>query len=497
MPVEARPGFVYSAHCPVVFMGVTNKRPVWFVVSRHWLSLLGLILLATALISSLFVLPQQIHGHFRNPYLGIIVLLVLPVIFLTGLAFVPFGIYLSKHRIREGMTEAAFERKPALQRLAWFFGLVTIVNVLIGTQITYRAVKHMETPQFCGGSCHSMSPELAAYQDSPHSRVECVECHVAPGGAGWISSKASGIRQLFETVWNTYPRPIPSALESNRLVPATETCENCHWPQKFSGVRLRLFSKYADDEANTRTDTVLLMLVGGNRISGIHNAHFGPGVHIRFASADPARQTIPWVEYRNTTTGAVRTFLGSDPPNHSTKDLPKFEMQCVDCHNRPTHTFELPERAMDRRLAFGDIPAALPFIKKEGVQLLKAKYSTTTDATERLPAALVSFYQQTYPELYSKRQEDIHQAGRAVLDIYQRNVFPELHVSWGTYPNNLGHTDFPGCFRCHDGSHVTTDGTAISQDCSSCHELLAMDEASPEILKTLGIAQRVQKVQKP
>jgi formate-dependent nitrite reductase cytochrome c552 subunit len=152
---------------------------------------------------------------------------------------------------------------------------------------------------------------------------------------------------------------------------------------------------------------------------------------------------------------------------------------------------------MDSALTFGNIPATLPFIKKEAVQLLKAKYSTTTDATERLPSALVSFYQQSYPDLYSKRQEDIHQAGRAVLAIYQRNVFPELQVSWGTYPNNLGHTDFPGCFRCHDGSHVATDGTAISQDCSSCHEPLAMDETSPEILKTLGIAQRIKTLQKP
>jgi formate-dependent nitrite reductase cytochrome c552 subunit len=238
------------------------------------------------------------------------------------------------------------------------------------------------------------------------------------------------------------------------------------------------------------------MLIGGNRVPGIHEAHLGPGVHIRFAAADPARQTIPWVEYRNSNTGAVRTFAVSDPPNHSGKDQPTFEMQCVDCHNRPTHTFELPERAMDRALAFGDIPAALPFIKKEAVQLLRAQYATTSDATEKLPAALVSFYQQNYPELYSKRREDIQQAGRAVLAIYQRNVFPDLKVSWGTYPNNLGHTDFPGCFRCHDGSHVTTDGAAISQDCSSCHEPLAMDEASPEILKTLGIAQRLQARQK-
>jgi hypothetical protein len=474
----------------------TAERPVWFLLSQHWLSLLGMALLATALISSLFVLPHQLRGHAENPYVGIISFLILPIIFFGGLLLIPIGLYLSKRRIREGMAEAGFDRKAALQRLAWFFGTVTILNLLIGTQITYRAVKHMETPQFCGGSCHTMSPEFAAYQNSPHSRVECVECHVAPGAAGWINSKTSGIRQLVETVFNTYPKPIPSALESNRLIPARETCENCHWPQQFAGARLRVFGRYADDETNTRSNTVLLMLIGGNRITGIHGSHFGPGVHIRFAAADPARQTIPWVEYRNAANGDVRRFVNPDPPSKSFDTLPKFDMQCVDCHNRPTHTFDLPERAMDKALAFGDLPVTLPFIKKKSVELLKVSYSTREEAAEKLPAALVSFYQQSYPEIYAKRAEAIHQAGRTVLGIYQRNVFPELKVSWGTYPNNLGHTDFPGCFRCHDGSHTAEDGKVITQDCNTCHEPLAMDEVSAEILKTLGITERIQKVQK-
>jgi hypothetical protein len=326
--------------------------------------------------------------------------------------------------------------------------------------------------------------------------VECVECHVAPGAAGWISSKTNGVRQLFETVLNTNPRPIPSALASNRLVPARETCENCHWPQKFGGVRLRVFSKYADDEANTRSETVLLMLVGGNRISGIHGAHFGPGVHIRFAAADAKRQTIPWIEYRNKEKGEVRHFVTPEAPPDSATALSQFDMECVDCHNRPTHTFDLPERAMDKALALGEITVGLPYIKKKSVELLKANYATGGEAAAKLPPALAAFYQQNYPDLYAARSQDIQQAGQAVLAIYNRNVFPDLKVTWGTYPNNLGHTDFPGCFRCHDGSHATADGNAITQDCNACHEPLAMEEASPEILKTLGIADRISKVQK-
>jgi hypothetical protein len=477
-------------------MNATSKTPAWFLLTRHWLSLVGAALVTTAGISWLFVLPQQLRGHVENPYVGIIVFLILPIVFFAGLALMAVGIYISKRHIRAGLPDAGFDRKVALQRLAWFFGLTTLANVLIGTQLTYRAVSYMETPQFCGSSCHTMVPELAAYRNSPHSRVECVGCHVAPGMAGWVDSKTNGLRQLFETVLRTAPKPIPSALETNRLVPARETCENCHWPQNFAGARLRVFSKYADDEANTRTETVLMMMVGGNQIKGIHGAHFGPGVHIRYAAADPKRQTIPWVEYRNTATGDVRTFVSSDPQQGPTKSLPQFDMQCVDCHNRPTHTFDLPERAMDKALAFGDIPITLPYIKKTGVELLRANYNTTQEAAAKLPSAVTSFYEQRYPDLYTKRKADVQQAARAVLAIYERNVFPELKVSWGTYPNNLGHTDFPGCFRCHDGSHTAADGAAIKQDCDSCHTPLAMDEASPEILKTLGVADRLSQFQK-
>src|SRR5262249_35850874 len=149
--------------------------------------------------------------------------------------------------------------------------------------------------------------------------------------------------------------------------------------------------------------------------------------------------------------------------------LPKFDMQCVDCHNRPTHTFELPGRAMDKALAFGEIPVALPFIKKIGMRLLRTEYRTAAEAASRMPSELVSFYRQNYPDIYARRAADIDRAAKTVLAIYNRNVFPDLKVTWGTYPNNLGHADFPGCFRCHDGTHATGDGKIIAQDCNGCH----------------------------
>jgi hypothetical protein len=448
--------------------------------------MVGVALVTTAGISWLFILPLKIHGH-ANAYVGIVLFLVLPVVFFTGLALIPLGIYLGKRHIQQGLADAAIDRRTALRRLAWFFALTTFANILIGTQVTYRAVKYMETPQFCGGSCHAMAPEQAAYQNSPHASVECVECHVAPDVAGWVSSKTSGLRQLVHTVLKTSPKPVPAGLATGKLVPSARTCENCHWPQNFSGVRLRVFSQFADDEKNTPSETVLLMLTGGNKFAGIHGAHLGPGIRIRYAATDSTRQTIPWVEYHNTTTGDSQTFADSGSTADSVKKLPTYEMQCVDCHNRPTHAFDLPERAVDKGLARGNIPVTLPYVKKESVDLLKASYSTGKEAAAKLPAAFVNFYQKDYPELYAQRSQEIRHAAEALLAIYNRNVFPELKVTWGTYPNNLGHTDSPGCFRCHDGSHTSTNGKTIGQDCDSCHQSLATDEANPEILKTLGV----------
>jgi hypothetical protein len=175
--------------------------------------------------------------------------------------------------------------------------------------------------------------------------------------------------------------------------------------------------------------------------------------------------------------------------------LPKYDMQCVDCHNRPTHTFESPERGVNNALARREIPTSLPFIKKKSIELLKAPYASNQEASGRISAELISYYQQNYPALYANQSKDIKEAAQTIIAIYNRNVFPDLKVQWGTYPNNLGHTDFPGCFRCHDGSHTSTSGAAIAQDCNSCHQLLATDEASPEILKTLGLEEHLRKVQ--
>ena len=284
-----------------------RDRPLLVLLTSHWLSFLGMGLVGTALISWLFVLPLQLRGHVDNPYIGILVFMVIPIVLVTGLVLTPVGVFLARKRARQRLAEQLVDRKAAARRMIIFLAAVTLINVVVGTQATYRAVEHMESVQFCGQSCHVMTPEFRAHAVSPHARVACVDCHVGEGARGWVESKMAGTRQLFEVVRNSYPRPIPSAIETNRLVPARETCETCHWPEKFSAARLKLITKFAEDEANTASQTVLMMMVGGSLTAGIHGSHFGPGVEIRFAAADKKRQKIPWVEFRNTRKGETRS----------------------------------------------------------------------------------------------------------------------------------------------------------------------------------------------
>jgi nitrate/TMAO reductase-like tetraheme cytochrome c subunit len=459
--------------------------------------MLGVALATTAGFSWLFALPIQLRGHTNNPYIGIVVFILIPIILVAGLALIALGIFLGRRRIEhleEGLMEA--QRRAAIRKFAIFFAVMSVINIVIGTQGTYRAVGYMETVQFCGQSCHVMKPEFSAHQNSPHLKVECVDCHVSPGAAGWLQSKMTGSRQFIDVVFNRYHRPIESAMASNRLVPSRLTCEQCHWPQKFDSVKFRVIYHFQDDANNTQTQTALMMFTGGGELGGIHGKHFGPGVEIHYAASDTARQTIPWVEYRNRNTGEVRTFLAQDSTTKSVSGLARHQMQCVDCHNRPTHTFELPERAVDSAMGLGRISPTLPFIKKKAIELLKAKYSSNEEASRIIPAEITRFYRDTDP-LVPARPDDVSNAGAEIAAIYNRNVFPDLKVTWGTYPNNLGHTDFPGCFRCHDGSHSTADQKmTITQDCNTCHEPLAVEEAAPEVLKTLGLANRITSLQK-
>jgi len=461
-------------------------------LSSNWISLAGVILVTTATIFWLFLLPVTLRGEAGSPYIGILVFMVLPVPFFAGLAMVPLGIW-RKRRItgHAGIYPPYFPplnwQNLELRRLAYFVGFTTVINIAIASQLSYGAINYMDSVTFCGLTCHSvMQPEYTAYQNSPHSKVACVNCHIGPGAGWFVRSKLSGVGQVFAVAFNTYPRPIPTPVHNLR--PARETCEECHWPQKYGEDRLLVFPKYAGDEANSLTKDVLLMKIGGgNRGIGIHGTHLGKGVVIRYAHSDEARQTIPWVEY--SVNGKKTVYATADAKPEGAANGTVREMDCMDCHNRPSHSYDLPDRALDKAMNAGAVSPALPFAKKKALEILKASYRSREEAATRIPAAFARYYQDAYPAVWATRQAEVTSSAAGVLAIYNRNIFPEMNVTWGKYPVNIGHTDFPGCWRCHDGSHGAKNGESINGDCGACHSLLATDDPNPKVLTELGITE--------
>ena len=464
-------------------------------LSNNWVSLIGVVVVTTATVFWLFLLPTTMGGGIHNPYNGILAFMLLPALFFLGLVLIPLGIYWrNRKERRQGLYPASFPpltlKNVDFRRLVTFVGVTTFANIVIASQLAYGAVSYMETVSFCGQTCHTvMQPEFTAYQSSPHSRVECVQCHIGPGESWFVRSKFSGMRQVFAVMFHTYETPIPTPVHNLR--PARETCESCHWPQKYAEDQVRIIDKFADDENNSLTKTVLLMKIGGgNKGIGIHGTHLGPGVHIRYGHSDPKRQTIPWIEYSGP--GGKTVYQAAGAPADG-KGLSIREMDCIDCHNRPAHSYKLPERAVDEAMFAGDLSASLPFARKKSVEILKKNYASRDASATGIPAALTAFYRESYPAIYQERQAEVVRTGMSLLAIYNRNVFPAMKVGWGTYPNNIGHTDFPGCFRCHDDSHASADGRKVTQDCGACHNLLAMEEAAPKILTDLGIVESTAK----
>jgi len=473
-----------------------NWARLIYHLSQNFISLSGIVLTTSTAITMIafwvydFMLPGPPH-----PYVGILLFLILPGMFVGGLFLIPLGILLRRSRLRAAgaLPEAYPEidlKLPMVRSSMLFVAVATLLNVLIFTYASYKGVSYMDTTTFCGQTCHTvMSPEFSAYQNSPHARVECVQCHIGPGAGWFVRSKLSGMRQVYAVTFKTYSRPIPSPVKYLR--PARETCEQCHWPQRFSGDKFLVKTSYQENEKNTQLTTVLLMKIGGRQATGsvgIHGRHLDDGSRIHYVSIDEERQVIPVVYYTDDK-GKTVEFVSTDIK--ATKEqLEKGEkraMDCIDCHNRPTHAFELPENAVDNRMSRGLVSPELPYIRKKAVELLKAAYPDRETAKQKITEGITSYYRTSYPEIYNTKRALVEQSAENVAAIYLRNVFPEMKITWGVHPNNLGHNDFPGCFRCHDGSHTSADGQTISNDCSACHNLLAVGEENPKVLGELGL----------
>jgi len=435
-----------------------------------------------------------------NPYLGIIFFLILPAFFIAGLLLIPIGMLLRRRRLTKAGLVPAEYPKIDLNDKIFRHGLdvvfvATIINLLIVAVASYRGASYMDSPQFCGQSCHVMHPEYAAYKVSAHSHVDCVACHIGSGAQSYFEAKVNGTKQLIEVALHpvaglapklipSYPMPIPSPVTNLR--PAREICEGCHTPARFIGEKLLVKSSFADDELNSETQTVVVLHLGGrdslSHLTGIHGVHLG---HIEYVTTDPTRTTIPWVQKRNAD-GSTTEFAAST----AGAGIPQGErrvMDCVDCHNRASHTMQTAEDALNRAMAEGAVSPELPWVHKKSLELLKADYATEAEARAKIPAGLEAFYRSEHPEVLAAKAGLVKAAGEGLVNIFTQNVFPEMKVTWGTHPNHIGHMSYPGCYRCHDGDHSSKDGKSITNDCAACHNLLAVDEPKPKVLSDLGI----------
>jgi hypothetical protein len=437
-------------------------------------------------------------GLRTGPYFGIIQFLLLPGIFAVGLLLLPVGYLRAGRRLRRTATPLAPGEvypvidlnNPRHRRNALVFVLLTLINLMILGLATYGGIEYTESSAFCGQVCHTvMRPEHTAFLRSPHARVGCVQCHIGSGASSFVHYKLAGVRQLAEAVFGTYNRPIPSPVRSLR--PARETCEQCHWPDKHHGDQLRIIKRYDEDEASTERTSVLLVHVGGGaegraRPGGIH-WHMNLANQITYIATDDKRLVIPWVRLRDRE-GRTTDFVASSAAltQEQIESTPKRVMDCVDCHNRPSHAFRAPEDAVDEAIASGTLERSLPFLKRQILAAIKTEYRSRDEAAAGIRRSIETYYRQNNPAVFEKSRDALEAAIRTAGEIHAANVFPEMRVTWGVYPNNIGHQFYPGCFRCHDGDHRSRDGREIRQDCDICHSLLAVEEVDPPILKQMS-----------
>ena len=456
----------------------TKTDPVHLL--RNTVSIAGAALTTIAALMFIGFFFLDAWGFHTNPYLGITFFVFFPGLFVVGLLLIPLGAWRERARQRKGMAPSleVWPRldlnTPNVRKVVFAILVLTPLNLLIVSAAGYKAIEVSDSVAFCGTTCHSvMQPEYTAYQHGPHARVKCVECHIGPGADWFVQAKISGARQVIAVFTGSYSHPIQSPVHNLR--PASGTCQQCHWPAKFHGDKVETFYDYADDEANTESVTTLRLRIGGRdgggKARGIH-WHVADENAIEYVSTDDKRQDIAWVR-QSTPEGGVVEYRAEGVTDAAIANGQRRRMDCIDCHNRPSHIFARSvERGVNSVMSNGAAAKDLPFLKREAVAALKVNYASHEDASAKIEKALTEFYQKQYPSTWTSRKADITRTITAMQDLYKRNIFPGMKLTWGYHIDNRGHTEFPGCFRCHDDQHKSKDGKVIRQDCDLCHEVL-------------------------
>jgi NapC/NirT cytochrome c family protein len=441
-------------------------------LARHPLAIVGAVIATASAVVFIAMVIAALTGMFNNPYAGLVVFIGIPALFVTGLLLIPAGMWLQDRKLRRD-PNAVVEwpvldfRRADVRRNAILVTALTAVNVVIVLLAGYGSLHWMESPAFCGQVCHTpMEPQFTSWRAAPHAGVACVDCHIGEGTAGFVRAKLSGVRQLVHVASNSYPRPIPPGAQMPPGAQA-QACAGCHQPGRVVADRIRVIREYADDEANSETLTVLQihLSVTSSSERAIH-WHADPGIRVEYVSTDPQRETIPYVRVTNAN-GQIKEYRSADATDEIVKTGARRTMDCIDCHNTVGHPISpTPEQGVDQAIAAAKVNRELPFVRREGVQLVKASYASQEDAARAIDQGLRRFYASREGAV---DQQAVERTVAELQDLYRRNVFPTMKVTWGSYPDNKGHITATGCFRCHDDSHMAADGSTISADCEYCH----------------------------
>jgi hypothetical protein len=463
---------------------------------QNYVSFAGAAIVFASLASIILLILLEITTSTDSPYLGIFTYILIPGIMIFGLLVIFLGAVRERRRRRKipDYHIAKFPlvdfNNPRTRRSFLIFVTLTFIFVFISAFGSYRAFEFSESVTFCGAVCHTvMKPEYTAFQVAPHSRLRCVDCHVGGGAEWYVRAKMAGVRQLVGVIRNNYSKPIKTPVHNMR--PANETCAQCHWPDRFFGLQMKTFNHYAYDEKNTFRQTRLLINTGGGGTgsgpaSGIH-WHMNIANEITYVSSDEQRQTIPWVRMKDSS-GTVTEYLaqGAQIKPQQIASAPKRTMDCIDCHNRPTHIYLPPDTAVNIALAAGKLDASLPYLKREAVAVLSKPYSTNDEALNSINSGIHEFYRSNYGDVYNQKGDSVKRAVVELQRIYQTYFFPEMKTDWQAHPNNIGHFYNQGCFRCHDGLHVSSAGKVIRNECNICHTTLDQKEGDAAFPSTDG-----------
>ncbi len=457
------------------------KLPLSFY---NFTSYIGSIIASVGLFLFVFVFIISFFFDVGSAYMGLILWIVIPSFIVFGLLLIPIGMIRQHKRDKKEIRSDEKEwpvvnlNEPRTRNALAIFGIGSVFFLLLSSIGSYEAFHYSESVEFCGTLCHEvMKPEYVAYHNSSHAKVACVECHVGSGAGFYARSKLSGLYQVYAVTTNIFPRPIATPISNLR--PAQETCEECHWPEKFYSRQLVLNKHYLADEDNTEWDINLQMKTGPATSAlgleeGIH-WHINPNIKVEYIATDSTRLEIPWVKYTNLKTGEVKIFKDEDLSltEEEIDAHEKRKMDCMDCHNRPSHDYHTPIHFINNAITAGNISKDLPGIKLLAMEMLTHDFPTTDSALSYIESEVRAYYQENYEELVSEKPELITQAVKGIQDEFQKNIFPEMKVKWNVYPNHIGHLEFNGCFRCHNDRHATDKGEVISRDCNLCHSIIA------------------------